>query len=180
MASGRGTGSGSGPLGVIVLTSAERCPQPPMEPPSEPHAVKHITFLGRSVPILMQNQNGPCPLLAICACAPRAGRGLQLGCVLTLALAPSGGPPAAAAWRRQHLAPSKPHFRPRRRNRDDRGRPGDSCCRPPPRQQPRCPCPPPPPPAPARLIAARVVRCPLCVAARSRTTARISSATYLT
>jgi hypothetical protein len=32
----------------------------------EPHFVKHVSFLGRTVPILLQNENGPCPLLAIC------------------------------------------------------------------------------------------------------------------
>ena len=30
------------------------------------HVIKRIEFLGRTVPILCQNQNGPCPLLAIC------------------------------------------------------------------------------------------------------------------
>ena len=30
------------------------------------HVIKRINFLGRTVPILCQNQNGPCPLLAIC------------------------------------------------------------------------------------------------------------------
>ena len=29
------------------------------------HKVKVITFLGRDVPIVMQNENGPCPLLAL-------------------------------------------------------------------------------------------------------------------
>jgi ubiquitin carboxyl-terminal hydrolase MINDY-1/2 len=30
------------------------------------YRLKKIQFLGRTVPILCQNQNGPCPLLAIC------------------------------------------------------------------------------------------------------------------
>ena len=30
------------------------------------HRVKRIDFLGRTVPVLLQNENGPCPLLAIC------------------------------------------------------------------------------------------------------------------
>jgi hypothetical protein len=40
---------------------------------AEPHFVKHITFLGRDVPILLQNENGPCPLLAICTLCGEAG-----------------------------------------------------------------------------------------------------------
>lgn len=38
------------------------------------HRVKRILFLGREVPVLLQNENGPCPLLAICALAAHAGR----------------------------------------------------------------------------------------------------------
>lgn len=30
------------------------------------HVIKRIDFLGRRVPIVLQNENGPCPLLAIC------------------------------------------------------------------------------------------------------------------
>jgi len=30
------------------------------------HSIKYIKFLGRDVPILCQNRNGPCPLLALC------------------------------------------------------------------------------------------------------------------
>ena len=29
------------------------------------HAIKRIKFLGRTVPIVCQNENGPCPLLAL-------------------------------------------------------------------------------------------------------------------
>lgn len=30
------------------------------------HKTKVIQFLGRTTPIILQNDNGPCPLLAIC------------------------------------------------------------------------------------------------------------------
>lgn len=30
------------------------------------HKTKTIQFLGRTTPIVLQNDNGPCPLLAIC------------------------------------------------------------------------------------------------------------------
>ena len=30
------------------------------------YKTKIVHFLGRSVPIILQNENGPCPLLAIC------------------------------------------------------------------------------------------------------------------
>jgi hypothetical protein len=30
------------------------------------HKTKSIHFLGRTTPIILQNNNGPCPLLAIC------------------------------------------------------------------------------------------------------------------
>lgn len=30
------------------------------------HKTKTIQFLGRTTPIILQNDNGPCPLLAIC------------------------------------------------------------------------------------------------------------------
>lgn len=32
------------------------------------HKTKTIQFLGRTTPIVLQNDNGPCPLLAICKC----------------------------------------------------------------------------------------------------------------
>lgn len=32
------------------------------------HKTKAIQFLGRTTPIVLQNDNGPCPLLAICQC----------------------------------------------------------------------------------------------------------------
>ncbi|KAK7366807.1 hypothetical protein VNO80_08805 [Phaseolus coccineus] len=44
---------------------------PPPQPQPEPvkdcvHKTKTIQFLGRTTPIVLQNDNGPCPLLAIC------------------------------------------------------------------------------------------------------------------
>lgn len=32
------------------------------------YKTKSIQFLGRTTPIILQNENGPCPLLAICMC----------------------------------------------------------------------------------------------------------------
>lgn len=45
---------------------------PPSEEPQEQqvkecvHKTKLIQFLGRTTPVVLQNDNGPCPLLAIC------------------------------------------------------------------------------------------------------------------
>ncbi|XP_027913999.1 ubiquitin carboxyl-terminal hydrolase MINDY-2 isoform X2 [Vigna unguiculata] len=40
---------------------------PPLQPVKEcVHKTKTIQFLGRTTPIVLQNDNGPCPLLAIC------------------------------------------------------------------------------------------------------------------
>ncbi|XP_028762771.1 ubiquitin carboxyl-terminal hydrolase MINDY-1 [Neltuma alba] len=43
-------------------------PQPPQPEASKEfmHKTKTIQFLGRTTPIVLQNENGPCPLLAIC------------------------------------------------------------------------------------------------------------------
>ncbi|KAF5729931.1 hypothetical protein HS088_TW20G00298 [Tripterygium wilfordii] len=50
-------------------------PPPPPPPPQQQeeegvkeciHKTKTIQFLGRTTPIVLQNDNGPCPLLAIC------------------------------------------------------------------------------------------------------------------
>ena len=30
------------------------------------HALKRVNFLGRDVSVVLQNENGPCPLLGIC------------------------------------------------------------------------------------------------------------------
>ncbi|KQK17516.1 ubiquitin carboxyl-terminal hydrolase MINDY-2 [Brachypodium distachyon] len=41
-------------------------PAPPLEPPEVMHKTRTVDFLGRRTPIVYQNDNGPCPLLAIC------------------------------------------------------------------------------------------------------------------
>uniref|UniRef100_A0A0D9WU23 MINDY deubiquitinase domain-containing protein n=1 Tax=Leersia perrieri TaxID=77586 RepID=A0A0D9WU23_9ORYZ len=41
-------------------------PMPPLEPPEVMHKTRAVDFLGRRTPIVYQNDNGPCPLLAIC------------------------------------------------------------------------------------------------------------------
>ncbi|KAF0903701.1 hypothetical protein E2562_029073 [Oryza meyeriana var. granulata] len=38
----------------------------PLEPPEVMHKTRAVDFLGRRTPIVYQNDNGPCPLLAIC------------------------------------------------------------------------------------------------------------------
>lgn len=40
-------------------------PAPPAAEPVDSYRIKRVRFLGREVPIFMQNLNGPCPLLAI-------------------------------------------------------------------------------------------------------------------
>ncbi|KAJ8449323.1 hypothetical protein Cgig2_002455 [Carnegiea gigantea] len=63
----------------MASSSSEEQPreQPEPEPESEPepkpagecvvlHKTKTVDFFGRSTPIILQNDNGPCPLLAIC------------------------------------------------------------------------------------------------------------------
>ena len=48
------------------------------------YKIKRISFLGRfNVPVVVQNQNGPCPLLAICMYSSnqyQVTRSLSLGC----------------------------------------------------------------------------------------------------
>ena len=46
--------------------AADPKPAPPTEPPEVMHKTRAVDFLGRSTPIVYQNDNGPCPLLAIC------------------------------------------------------------------------------------------------------------------
>jgi hypothetical protein len=41
-------------------------PAPDAEPPEVMHRTRAVDFLGRRTPIVYQNDNGPCPLLAIC------------------------------------------------------------------------------------------------------------------
>uniref|UniRef100_A0A2N9H9I8 MINDY deubiquitinase domain-containing protein n=1 Tax=Fagus sylvatica TaxID=28930 RepID=A0A2N9H9I8_FAGSY len=56
-------------------SAEEQQPQPQPQPQSPPqpqsvkecvHKTKLIQFLGRTTPVVLQNDNGPCPLLAIC------------------------------------------------------------------------------------------------------------------
>uniref|UniRef100_A0A0E0Q2K1 MINDY deubiquitinase domain-containing protein n=1 Tax=Oryza rufipogon TaxID=4529 RepID=A0A0E0Q2K1_ORYRU len=58
------------PPGAAAADPPESTPAPPPPPPLEPPEVMHKTravdFLGRRTPIVYQNDNGPCPLLAIC------------------------------------------------------------------------------------------------------------------
>ncbi|CAM0909833.1 unnamed protein product [Alopecurus aequalis] len=51
------------PLGAV---DPELPPAPPLEPPEVMHKTRAVEFLGRRTPIVYQNDNGPCPLLAIC------------------------------------------------------------------------------------------------------------------
>lgn len=65
------------------MATASSPPPPPSDSPSEEsqtnqeatvketiqevmYKTKSIQFLGRTTPIILQNENGPCPLLAIC------------------------------------------------------------------------------------------------------------------
>ncbi|XP_044959884.1 ubiquitin carboxyl-terminal hydrolase MINDY-2 isoform X2 [Hordeum vulgare subsp. vulgare] len=51
------------PLGAL---DPEPEPAQPLEPPEVMHKTRAVDFLGRRTPIVYQNDNGPCPLLAIC------------------------------------------------------------------------------------------------------------------
>lgn len=61
---------------AAMATSSSEPPQQSQEPPPQQqqpqsvkdclHKTKLIQFLGRTAPIVLQNDNGPCPLLAIC------------------------------------------------------------------------------------------------------------------
>ncbi|GMN32411.1 hypothetical protein TIFTF001_003666 [Ficus carica] len=63
---------------AMASSSEEQKHEQPQSPPSPPppgpapalkelvHKTKLIQFLGRTTPIVVQNDNGPCPLLAIC------------------------------------------------------------------------------------------------------------------
>eukprot|EP00775_Hariotina_reticulata_P007703 gene7703-7902_t len=54
---------------TAVQQQQQQQPQP--QPANDVYAVKRIDFFGRSVKIVMQNINGPCPLLAIAnGCSP--------------------------------------------------------------------------------------------------------------
>ena len=63
------------PSQVAPPGAAEADPQPlplpqPAEPPEVMHRTRAVDFLGRRTPIVYQNDNGPCPLLAICELPP--------------------------------------------------------------------------------------------------------------
>ncbi|XP_051199400.1 uncharacterized protein [Lolium perenne] len=51
------------PLGAL---DPDPAPAPPPEPLEVMHKTRAVDFLGRRTPIVYQNDNGPCPLLAIC------------------------------------------------------------------------------------------------------------------
>ncbi|KAM0871307.1 hypothetical protein ACQ4PT_039475 [Festuca glaucescens] len=51
------------PLGAL---DPEPAPALPLEPLEVMHKTRAVDFLGRRTPIVYQNDNGPCPLLAIC------------------------------------------------------------------------------------------------------------------
>lgn len=55
------TSSTTAPAAAPSSSSEERKGEPEMM-----HKIKVIQFLGRTTPIILQNDNGPCPLLAIC------------------------------------------------------------------------------------------------------------------
>lgn len=50
-----------------MASEEQQQPQRREEPADEClHKTKVVQFLGRTTPIILQNENGPCPLLAIC------------------------------------------------------------------------------------------------------------------
>ncbi len=55
-------------LALVRVLSGEgnRSANAPPHDSGKMYLIKHIRFLGRNVPVLCQNENGPCPLLAIC------------------------------------------------------------------------------------------------------------------
>lgn len=56
------------PAADPAMGDAPAAPQPEAQQRSAPppaYRLKHISIRGRSVPVVMQNENGPCPLLAI-------------------------------------------------------------------------------------------------------------------
>jgi hypothetical protein len=57
------------PSPVAPPDAAEVDPQS-AEPPEVMHRTRAVDFLGRRTPIVYQNDNGPCPLLAICELPP--------------------------------------------------------------------------------------------------------------
>lgn len=54
------------PAAAQAIAAQVTEPQQQQGPPAEPsYRLKHINIRGRGVPVVMQNENGPCPLLAI-------------------------------------------------------------------------------------------------------------------
>ncbi|CAN6200533.1 unnamed protein product [Urochloa humidicola] len=54
------------PPGAAEVDPQSQPAAPPAEPPEVMHRTRAVDFLGRRTPIVYQNDNGPCPLLAIC------------------------------------------------------------------------------------------------------------------
>ena len=54
------------PPGAAEVDPQSQPAEPPAEPPEVMHRTRAVDFLGRRTPIVYQNDNGPCPLLAIC------------------------------------------------------------------------------------------------------------------
>ncbi|EPS62484.1 hypothetical protein M569_12306 [Genlisea aurea] len=55
------------PTQSATISAASQSPPPDSESKKEMlHRTKVVQFLGRTAPIILQNDNGPCPLLAIC------------------------------------------------------------------------------------------------------------------
>lgn len=64
------------PPGAAV--EADPQSQPPAEPLEVMHRTRAVDFLGRRTPIVYQNDNGPCPLLAICELSPFDSESLRV------------------------------------------------------------------------------------------------------
>jgi hypothetical protein len=60
------------PPGAAEVDPQSQPAAPPAEPPEVMHRTRAVDFLGRRTPIVYQNDNGPCPLLAICELPPLA------------------------------------------------------------------------------------------------------------
>ncbi|XP_025814155.1 ubiquitin carboxyl-terminal hydrolase MINDY-1-like isoform X1 [Panicum hallii] len=54
------------PPGAAEVDPQSQPAAPPAEPPEVMHQTRAVDFLGRRTPIVYQNDNSPCPLLAIC------------------------------------------------------------------------------------------------------------------
>ncbi|PAN20587.1 hypothetical protein PAHAL_3G373800 [Panicum hallii] len=58
------------PPGAAEVDPQSQPAAPPAEPPEVMHRTRAVDFLGCCTPIVYQNDNGPCPLLAICNVLP--------------------------------------------------------------------------------------------------------------